>query len=192
MTQLTLPAVPEYEPWLQNCAFLLQRANSGCRSWNAHDLRTREGFRDRFYAMKKEILLAHAHQQGFDIQHLVKKCWNCHEGLVGYRDEVERCVRCDGTGIYQERWVLLGRYNLAGAIFHCPAGYIPDPGTQPTIEGLIEHKSSPHAWECFRVLADDRYTLQERCLNHAAEELITKIQFEERDHDSDKSALLPA
>jgi hypothetical protein len=182
MIQLTLPQVPEYEPWLQSCAFLLGVANSGCRTWNAYDLRTHEGFRERFYALKKEILLAHAHQQGFDIQHLVKRCWNCGgTGTVQYDDDLERCCRCDGTGIYQERWVLLGRYSLAGHVFHCPAGYIPDPGTKPTIEGLIEHQASPHAWEAFRCLADGRYSLKERCSNQAAQDLITRIQFEERD-----------
>jgi hypothetical protein len=187
--QLTLPAVPTYEPWLQSCAFLLRVANSGCRAWNAYDLRTREGFRERFYALKREILLAHAHQQGFDIQHIVKKCWNCGgTGRVyAYDDETDECMRCDGTGIYQERWVLLGRYSLAGSVFHCPAGYIPDPGTKPTIEGLIEHRASPHAWEAFCCLADGRYSLQERCTNQAAQDLITRIQHDERDHDSTKS-----
>ena len=190
MIQLTLPRAPEYEPWIQNCAFLLQRANSGCRSWSCYDERARDGFRDRFYNLKREILLAHSHQQGFDIQHLTKQCRGCGgTGLVVYDDDSQYCGRCNGTGIYQERWVLLGRYSLAGSIFHCPAGYIPDPGTKPTIEGLIEHRASPHAWECFRVLADGRYTLQERCLNRAAEELITQIQYEERDGDPTKPSV---
>jgi len=182
MIQLTLPHAPEYEPWLQNCAFLLQRANSGCRSWTVYNDSARDGFRDRFYNLKKEILLAHAHQQGFDLQHITKKCWSC-AGTGTFQDDYDAscCWKCGGTGIYQERWVLLGRYNLAGLVFHCPAGYVQDPGVKPTIEGLIEHRASPHAWECFRVLADGRYALQERCLNRAAEELITQIQHEERD-----------
>jgi hypothetical protein len=101
-----------------------------------------------------------------------------------------RTVSTCGRSRGRERWVLLGRYNLAGHVFHCPAGDVQAPTIKPTIEGLIEHKSSPHAWECFRILADGRYSLQERCTNHAAQELIHTIRLETGD-DSTKSSLLP-
>lgn len=183
MIQLTLPAAPVYESWLQNCTFLLQVANSGCKTWPVHDRSARDGFRDRFYTLKSEILLAHGHQQGFDLQHIAKQCWGC-DGTGLHREydgEFSTCWKCHGTRLYSERWVLLARYNLAGLVFHCPAGDVQAPATKPNIEGLIQHKSLPHSWEAFKVLSDGRYTLQDRCTNHAAQELIHTIRLETGD-----------
>lgn len=181
MIQLTFPNMPIYEEWLVNCAALLQMANSGVRSWfcNAWDAR------ERFYALKREILLNHGHAAGYDIQRIQKTCWRCDgTGVVqlgsgypfGHGGEQDYCQKCLGTGIFQDRWILLNRYSVAGLIFHCPAGDFVPNGTAPTIKGLIEHTPHPQSWEAYRVLADGRYSLQERCTCAAAKQLLARVR----------------
>lgn len=174
MQQLTLPVQPIYEPWLVNCSILLGLANSAARTWDHYPA---PSARERFYALKREILLTHGHAAGFDVQHVQKNCWRCGGNGRHPWDPAESCDKCNGTGLYSERWFLLARFRLAGRVFHCPAGRLESaPDVQPTIEGLVQHQPSPLGWDAFRCLADGRYSLVERCTVAAAREVIARVR----------------
>ncbi len=100
-----------------------------------------EDCREAFYRIKDRILSAYGTPDGRDVQHIRKACW-------GDRGEPcnEECCRCGGTGIFQEKWVVLQRYRLDRYTFHRPVETYfsrqPD-GVEATIEGLIRHHAFP-------------------------------------------------
>jgi hypothetical protein len=95
-------------------------------------------FKHDFYRLKDNLLMRYGTTDGFDLQHIVKHCYQC-EGEAGLK-----CSRCGGTGIYNEFWVHLIRYDLGRRKFHLPAGrYYTDPKLtlqRAMIDGYIEHK----------------------------------------------------
>lgn len=101
--------------------------------------------RETFYAMKSSILSRFGLCVGQDVQHIVKKCWGDRYDCNGnplYKCEGGHCRRCGGTGIFQQKWVYLSRWELGGVVFHRPdrTAYI-EPEEEPTITGHIEHRS---------------------------------------------------
>lgn len=177
MKQQHIPHLPQYHGWLVNCSTLLAIANAGVREWYCEHYDDRL----RFYTLKKQILLEHSHVIGYDLQQIVKKCWTCSGSGRWHLNDwhfVDMCRKCDGTGIYSERYYILARYNFAGRIFHCPVGELkPNGETKPTIQGLIEHQPSPLSFDAYRCLSDERYTLQERCCCPAAVQLIKQANW---------------
>lgn len=137
-----------------------------------------EAEREAFYAMKQRILESFGTRDGEDVQHIRKACFACRDGIyVDSWDEFEHgeiCRRCNGTGVYSEKWVVLERWKLAGLVFHRPVrtmvGYL---GT-PTIEGVIRHRRTRLASAAQRVLAlvvDPQYYLYLEAWRMGAEDL---------------------
>ncbi len=109
-------------------AWLLVRANA----------QPPHGHRSAFYRMKDAVLQRFGHLVGTEWQHIRKVCYNC--GGDGEADDGGSCWRCNGSGNYLERWVLLQRWQLGTAIFHRPTYQTSvAPNEPPTIEGYIRH-----------------------------------------------------
>lgn len=110
--------------------------------------------RAEFYRLKEAILRTYGERIGEDVQHIVKRCWNCRDGWIyEYGDTFpsDPCHKCDGKGIYSERFVLLERWQIAGQVFHKPLGVTER--RDVTIEGLIQHRRVKLAFAAQRVLA---------------------------------------
>lgn len=124
------------KPWQSIVATLLHYANSCPPHW-----------RSEFYALKSELMRRHGTFCGHDLQEIRKECWGPWE-----RDDYgeysptkclgENCPKCDGSGLFDVRWVRLERWEWCGFSFHCPSGDTrvpPEPGTHIAIHGLIAH-----------------------------------------------------
>lgn len=72
-------------------------------------------YRRERYALKDRLLHRFGTRVGDDVQHIVEDCW-------GYYDDGRclgrSCTKCGGTGVYDERVILLERWQLGGRIFH--------------------------------------------------------------------------
>jgi hypothetical protein len=95
------------------------------------------GHPETFYSMKEQLLRRFGRMIGAEWQHIRKTCWSCEDGVL---DDGHYCWKCGGTGIYQQTWVLLQRWELGGAIFHRPVYRTTlDPHEIVTIHGYITH-----------------------------------------------------
>jgi len=104
-----------------------------CHYANADPSRT-------FYDFKDRLLHQYADFQGHDIQEIVKECWGSRDHWGDPRGcKGEECRRCNGTGIYDRRWVRLQRWKWGKYIFHIPISstYIQPDSIQ--IHGRIIH-----------------------------------------------------
>lgn len=99
--------------------------------------------RTECYALKDRILRKYGVRDGSDIQHIREECWG-YEQSDGC--EGATCRRCRGTGIYNERWIELERWNVLGHVFHRPSErYVRGPEHGHfinRIEGRIRHDST--------------------------------------------------
>lgn len=112
--------------------------------------------RSRFYALKERILQRYGTGDGFDVQHIVKECWNCDGTGRVYEDMFHlgvttsifmgKCHRCT-DGVYEQFWVRLERHRLGEHVFHTPRErYYQDPELvlqHPVIEGYVRHREYP-------------------------------------------------
>lgn len=113
-------------------AWLLHRANA---SPPVND-------REQFYALKDQILRRYGQQVGEDLQHIVKPCWT------------GPCARCGLTGIWDEFYVRLERWQLGRSVFHRPIQRLSATFRPVTIEGTIRHPAyGALATECALWLA---------------------------------------
>lgn len=102
--------------------------------------------RTEFYALKERLLRKHGKCVGGDIQEIRKECWGPWGDQYGERAGClgAKCHRCNGTGVFEIKWISLERWEWCGYVFHRPAFRlyaIPDIGTV-TIFGRIEHEHS--------------------------------------------------
>lgn len=110
-------------------AWLLWHANAAMRS---------SSDRVAAYAIKERILRRHGRFVGEDIQHIKRECYGCSGW--GKDDGGFTCDRCYGTGIWDERWVKLERWEFGGHIFHRPIANVARPmNGVATVEGIIRH-----------------------------------------------------
>ena len=59
-----------------------------------------------FYGIKDRFIRRYGREGvGQRVRHEVSECWGC---------DGEGCSRCDGTGIYSERWLYVHRFYVAG------------------------------------------------------------------------------
>ena len=105
--------------------------------------------RSQFYKLKTRLLLKYATKTGTDIQHIKKECYHCG-GTGTFKCDwklPEPCWRCMGSGVYDEFWSRLDKYNLGKWYFHNPVEimYVYEPLFEgealPMIEGYIHHKT---------------------------------------------------
>lgn len=85
-----------------------------------------------FYEMKDRLLKQFSRQDGYDLQHIQKMCYQCNgTGKVyatisnfGEESQVLKgsCYSCNGTGIYREFWTVLNRHWVGRRMFHSPQG----------------------------------------------------------------------
>lgn len=95
--------------------------------------------REEFYALKDRLRARYGVADGHDVQHLRKECWG-YLGAGGCLGKT--CTKCGGSGIFEERWVLLERFTIGSYRFHRPLGLT---ARRPaTIEGRIEHDGADH------------------------------------------------
>lgn len=101
-----------------------------------------------FYMLKQNLLDKHGNFVGMEIQHIKKECFSCENGVyISDYKEDEECFKCGGTGVYEEFWSRLLKYELGGYYFHRPiekmTNYDPlfEGISLPIIEGYIHHKS---------------------------------------------------
>ena len=109
-------------------------------------------YKDEFYNLKDTLLCRFGKPDGFDIQHIVKECWECDGGYrsesvnnLGMVVSVKRkCMKCGGSGIYLQFWTRLSRYQIGRRVFHHPERrYYVDPEIplqRPVIVGYVEHQ----------------------------------------------------
>jgi len=100
--------------------------------------------KQEFYAIKEKILAKYGRKIGYDVQHIRKDCYSCDETGMFRCDwkEPESCWKCGGTGVYEEFWTLLEKYQLVKYTFHRPISKVyENPGYQTfgKIEGYISH-----------------------------------------------------
>ena len=167
MTQLELFPQPKASLWVRFITRLLAQANS-----NPPD----GEYRSLFYNVKTRLLERHGCQIGEDWQHIVKRCHSC-DGLGWWGGHLhhggEPCYRCK-SGIYDEFWVRLERWKIAGSVFHIPRERVRyEPAvSKVNIEGLIEHDDFGEPEEAamwlflffdrktfFRIMRDRHYRL---------------------------------
>jgi hypothetical protein len=98
--------------------------------------------RAAFYAMKDRLCRRYGDRVGRDWQEIVRECYGCDgSGRYTYPEgDWDECRRCGGDGVYDRFWVELERWEIAGLVFHRPAGrsYTP-PGDPVAIVGRIRH-----------------------------------------------------
>jgi hypothetical protein len=116
MNQLLLPIKTLHVP--ERHVEWLKQANSA-EYWEK---------RHWFYRFKTRFLRAHALSDGLDLQTIVDKCWcgdGIWRGIEGQIPEIywATCWKCNGTGIYRTRKIVLIRWLLNGAIFHEPSHF---------------------------------------------------------------------
>ncbi len=99
--------------------------------------------RTEFYALKTRLLHKYAKFCGHDLQVITKQCYG--DGWWHY-DGGEpcgpNCCRCNGTGIFDQRWIRLERWQWGRFLFHVPSGDTrikPDSAPNSWIHGVIEH-----------------------------------------------------
>jgi hypothetical protein len=101
--------------------------------------------REGFYALKQHLLERYGRRVGSDLQHITKPCWD------------GPCARCWGTGIWEELWVILERWQFGRYVFYRPLERLhkaPDLTATETITGYIRHADpGPLATECALWLA---------------------------------------
>lgn len=107
-----------------------------------------------FYPLKSRLLRRFAMPDGFDLQTIVLKCW-CGDGIFrGVDGELPRhcwsyCHKCNGTGVYMRRKIVLARWLVGGRIFHEPMPdlehRIPSMDFRERIAGRITHAAAPSA-----------------------------------------------
>lgn len=127
MTRGTRPAIARPLAWLLGLA-------------NAHPPL---GCRREFYALKERLLARWGRVVGVDVQHLIDECYGWGFNGCTYN----RYCKCDGSGVFRERWVLLVRCEMGGRIFHSrPRPFVSTPRPMATIRGRILHRRvSAHA-----------------------------------------------
>jgi len=124
---------------------LLHLANSAPPWW-----------KQEFYRIKDQILYAHGRYEAYHLQHILKECYTC-EGtgkkqvwlrVLGELMDLRsgNCLRCHGTGKYEEFWTVLISYRLGNRRFHTPIGGkhyrfedVPPFVFKEKIEGYIRH-----------------------------------------------------
>ncbi|MDE2010253.1 MAG: hypothetical protein KGJ09_09290 [Candidatus Omnitrophica bacterium] len=105
--------------------------------------------RREFYNLKDRLLRKYGTFHGHDLQIITKECW----GERHYFDDDSydfvqepcgpQCRRCGGTGIFDQRWVRLERWQWGKYLFHIPAGDTrkkPDSPPESWIKGVIKHQ----------------------------------------------------
>lgn len=133
--------------------WLLKTVLAPIVGWALHQANCRPpvASRTEFYALKVRLCEQFGWWERAELQHVVKKCWEC--GGRGwneyeYFETVSRrflktrsnCQFC-ARGVYREFWVRLEKWKVGGFVFHQPTirydSKIEWNGGQ--IEGLIEH-----------------------------------------------------
>jgi hypothetical protein len=97
--------------------------------------------RDIFYPLKHELLRKYGIPDGWDLQIINNKCWDCNGSGECFYDQSD-CYACDGTGIYSQCSIRLDRYRLGDRVYHIPQSTGIEPsGYKNKIEGLIRHET---------------------------------------------------
>lgn len=101
-----------------------------------------------FYPFKWRFLQKHALPDGVDLQIIKQKCW-CGDGVFrGIDHDLPRvhwdaCWKCNGSGVYRVKKIVLLRWRLRGVLFHVPSSSIdadlPALKFHETITGLVTH-----------------------------------------------------
>lgn len=101
-----------------------------------------------FYPLKTRLLKRFAVRVGNDKQVIKLKCY-CGDGIwrgiegTAPSQYWETCRKCDGTGIYSTRKILLSRWQMrTGEVFHCYEGNWPlgrHVDAVETIHGVVKH-----------------------------------------------------
>lgn len=143
--------------------------------WLIHAANTDPWQKDLFYYFKDKVLKKYGKRVSLDQQHIIKKCWSCSEGITdGYYNgycfvdqPYHPCTKCNGTGKFDEFWVLLEVWTLGKYEFHKPVERVQNcecfnfknstpaitMGIRNFIEGYIKHDPHPRAKLAFWVLA---------------------------------------
>lgn len=100
--------------------------------------------RNEFYRLKERLLRKHGTLRGHDIQEITKECWGWRRwdydaGEYEYLPCGPDCRRCGGTGIFDQRWVRLERWQWGKYVFHIPSGDTRIKPDSVQIRGRIEH-----------------------------------------------------
>lgn len=99
-----------------------------------------------FYPFKSRFCHAHGIADGMDLQEITLKCW-CGDGIYRGMDNTrppkfwEPCNRCNGSGIYMVKKILLVRWLVGGMVFHEPSPFVYHTGmpVKERFDGLIRH-----------------------------------------------------
>lgn len=110
-------------------AWLCHYANAD-PSWN----------RDCFYKLKLRLLHQFAVSLGIITQEITKECWGDQWDDDGYRFGCgPECTRCKGTGIFDQRWVYLEKWQWGKYTFLVPDGFTRIKPPSVEISGHVIH-----------------------------------------------------
>jgi len=108
---------------------MFKACNDAPRNWT---------YKQQFYTVKNQMLLAYAAPAGFDKQIIKQSCWTCNG--TGWYTSDSRCRSCYGDGVYQIRTYWLKRFVLNGELFHRPVEAAEVDGRiMNVINGLVHH-----------------------------------------------------
>lgn len=134
-------SLPLVDAGLQDTVRLLHVANQDPPGW----------LRVEFYDLKTEILRTHGRRYCPDhVQRITKQCWGCWgSGNDVYRPHP--CFRCNGTGLYSCRYIVLERWRLPDGEapegyreFHVPTDTVAKSGCRVDIDGKVSKYRLPN------------------------------------------------
>lgn len=84
-----------------------------------------------FHPLKAQLLKREGHYEGWDLQLLVKTCWDCN---------AKGCDSCDYTGEYSRRVYYLERWRLGERVYHTPVALQPEGEPHSRITSIVQHE----------------------------------------------------
>lgn len=98
-------------------------------------------YRTEFYGLKERLLNKYGRFCGYQIQEIRKPCWGHKRNEYGELDGCigDKCPKCDGTGIFDIRWIRLEKWEWCGYVFHRPSGDTHLRVERVDIVGRIQH-----------------------------------------------------
>ncbi len=114
-------------------------------AWLCHYANANPSYnRSNFYDLKYRLLRQFGTFQGHDVQEITKECYGERLYDEYYNDYDycgcgEHCRRCGGTGIYDQKWIRLQRWQWGKYTFHIPEESTRIKPDSVQIKGRIEH-----------------------------------------------------
>lgn len=104
--------------------------------------------KEAFYEIKDLILKRWGQKTRRVVQHIEDSCW----GYSSIGCDGILCDKCDGTGVFRDRWFLLQEWDLKGRLFHNPITRLQQYKGPIAVEGKKQARLLPGSNECLNAL----------------------------------------